>query len=824
MRLFYLSFFICISFLVQGQSKQITSSEIFHKIEQFANTATLMYVAAHPDDENTRLISWLTNAKHVNTVYLSLTRGDGGQNLIGTEKGKLLGLLRTQELLEARKIDGGHQWFTRANDFGYSKTATETLKIWDEEKILSDVVWAIRKHRPSVIITRFNPDSNGDTHGHHTSSAILAMKAFDLAADSTAYPNQLKHVAPWQPKRLFYNTSWWAYGSREAFKKIDKSDFISIDVGQFLPMLGRSNNEIAALSRSKHACQGFGAELQRGSQTEWLRLLKGDLPTNGLLLQGVKNGFSEYEQIQQSIQNLKREFNFKNPSESLHALIDVAKLVKKQLPESAFKKQKIREVNELILLAGGIYMEWTTEKAYGVSGNSVTTSFEFTNRGGHEVSLLKSVFPKTDSVGTIGENKSHKKTEVFTLPVLDISTPYWLKAPMQGMGMYTVADKTMIGKPENKPAVQQSVQLSFKEFGYQISSVIPLQFKKIDPTKGEVYEPFYIVPPVAVNLPNSVYLFADNMAQTIPVKVTSFVDNAKGNVRLEAGMEWIFSQSQSYHIEQAGGTQTVYFQAIPPQKQSVDTLRAAVTYSGNTYFNSLSVVDYDHIDKQMVFMPAKAVIERINLKVADVKIAYVQGSGDDLPESLRQIGLRVDELKPEEITTDRLKKYDVVVLGIRAFNTVPELAYKQESLWAFAKQGGVVISQYNTTRGLVSENISPLPLKLSRNRISQENAELTILAPKHKAVTAPNKITQADFTNWIQERGLYFADEWDESFVPILEGNDTGENPKQGMLLVAKTGEGYYVYTGLSFFRELPAGVPGAYRLFANLLSLNVDE
>ena len=311
-----------LSTLFSAQSVSHSSAEIYDDLLRLQNNTTVMYLAAHPDDENTRVISWLTHEKHVDAVYLSLTRGDGGQNLIGTEKGELLGLLRTQELLEARKVDKGRQWFTRALDFGYSKTATETLKFWDKQKILSDVVWAIRKNKPEIIITRFDPNSNGETHGHHTASAILAMEAFDLAADPKAFPEQLKYVKTWQVKRMFYNTSWWFFGSRENFEKADKSELYSLNVGNYYPNLGISNNEISAKSRSKHACQGFGMALERGSEMEYLKLLKGDKPKSNDIFEGIQLK-SDNKIVQNQLDQLVADFNFKNPQLTLKNLLSV---------------------------------------------------------------------------------------------------------------------------------------------------------------------------------------------------------------------------------------------------------------------------------------------------------------------------------------------------------------------------------------------------------------------------------------------------------------------------------------------------------------------
>lgn len=811
MKLIWTFCFAIHCFILISQSQPKSSSELYEDLKRLENTATVMYVAAHPDDENTRLISWLENARHVNTVYLSLTRGDGGQNLIGTEKGDLLGVLRTQELLEARKIDGGKQWFTRAIDFGYSKTATESLQIWDKEEILGDVVWAIRLHRPDVIITRFDPNSNGETHGHHTSSAILAEEAFDLAGDPNAYPEQLQHVETWQPRRLFFNTSWWFFGSRENFEKADKSDMLSIDVGEYLPILGISNNEIASLSRSKHACQGFGSALQRGSETEWLKLLKGDMPDNGDLLQGVAPTLND--QMQKKIENIIDHFDFRKPYLSTKPLLELYQESEiKNLPSE--KKDQLRD---LILATQGIYTELVTSQSYAVEGDSIDLQLEVTNRGNTDV-VLREIGAKEHDLEALRIIRPNERFEqIFsTLVNGKISSPYWLEETPTGMGMYTVHDQKNIGKPENAVSMSKSVALVIQ--GVPIGIEIPVSTKNVDRAKGEIYEPFYIVPPVAVNLLEPVYLFSDNESQTITAKVTSFTDQASGMVKLENGEHWNISEAKPFSIARKGESQFVNFTVTPPAEQNISELKASATYKGTTYSNSYEVVNYDHIDKQVLFRPSTAKIGKIKMQVPDVKVGYIQGSGDDVPQSLRQVGVNVTEIS--ESQWNNLTNFDVVMVGIRAFNVLENGNLLAERIKNFAENGGTVIVQYQTSRGLETEDFAPFTLQLGRERISQENANLKFLYPEHRLLNSPNQITQADFEDWVQERGLYFANNWSEEYTPIFEGNDLGETPKQGSLLIAEVGQGVFVYTGLSFFRELPAGVPGAYRLMMNLLAL----
>jgi len=833
MKYLHLLFLVALSTISLSQSNQKSSSELYNDLQKLANSATVMYVAAHPDDENTRLISWLTNSKHANTVYLSLTRGDGGQNLIGTEKGDLLGVLRTQELLEARKVDGGNQWFTRALDFGYSKSATETLELWDKEKILGDVVWAIRVHKPDVIITRFDPDSNGRTHGHHTASAMLAMEAFDLAGDKSAYPEQLEFVDTWQPRRLFYNTSWWFYGSRENFEKADKSDMLSVDVGEYFPTLGMSNNEIASLSRSKHACQGFGSSLQRGSQDEWLRLLKGDMPTNGDLLQGIETTWNRYANgMGDDLEQIIAQYEFTEPSGIVDDLITLRAThygSKDDIP--SYQHQAFRE---LLLDASGVYVEVTSRQPYSQQTDSLVLNYEVTNRSpftANETTISLPSYTKTIEIGLLAANEEKSGTVTVANPKSSGTvTPYYLQKQHNGF-VYNYQPYTQQkdgGKPENAPNLSYEISFNFQELTKELKN-IPIRqtkavmYKTVDPAKGEKYEPFYITPPIAINFTDQVYLFGNNEPQEIEVVVSSFADNVEGEVQIDAGLDWITSGAQPFSIAHARSKQTLTFTVIPPQSQKSSELKASAKIGEQSYFDAFHEVDYAHIQKQFVFLPAKASIGKIEMIVPDVSVAYINGSGDEVAENLHNVGVDIQEVDQSVWMSESLNQFDVAVVGIRAFNTLDNAAQLKTSLQKFAEDGGTVIVQYQTSRGLKIDDFAPHKLRVGRDRISQEDATLRFVNPKHALVNTPNKITQIDLDNWVQERGLYFASEWGEEYEPIFAGNDTGEDEKQGMLLVADVGEGKFVYTGLSFFRELPAGVPGAYRIMMNLLALGEE-
>ena len=782
-----------------SQSTPYSSSEIYDDLLRLRNNVTVMYVAAHPDDENTRIISWLTHEKHVDAVYLSLTKGEGGQNLIGAEKGELLGLLREQELLEARKTDKGRQWFTRAVDFGYSKNTEDTFQHWDREQLLADVVWAIRVNRPEIIITRFHPDSNGKTHGHHTASAQLAMEAFELAADPNAYPEQLIYVETWKPRRLYYNTSWWFYGSKEAFDLADKSNMVEVEVGSYFPHLGISNNEIASKSRSKHASQGFGTALARGTETEWLELLKGTPPKNNDIFEGIDMGWKDPE-FNSGINKLITSFDFKAPSKSIPEL--------KKLLESAADNDQKAKIVDIILKSQGIYFEWTTAENSGTEGQKIDTELEITNRSSGAITYVLEDFENV----IVAPNSSVTRKINYTLP----SSAARHISPGNLNNFYHISPYNT-GESYHKGEIYQTVQFDIGET--LIQHKIALQQKTVDPSVGEKYEPFYSVPPFVLNFSKPVYMF-NGTPQSVHVEVISYKPDQKAIVALKTNSGFRISPPKNFVSGNPGSSQIFTFKISPSDKLENAEITAEVNWNGKIYSSTMQTVDYDHIQRQILLSKSKVAFKNANIKIPDVNIGYIAGSGDDIPASLQQFGMKVTEIDLNSFTPENLKEFDVIILGIRAYNVQNKLKDFNKDLWEFVHGGGAVIVQYNTSRELLTEEIAPFPLKLGRNRISEENSAVKILQPEHAVFNYPNKIISADFDGWEQERGLYFADSWSKEIIPLLEGNDSGESPQQGILLTGNYGKGTYVYTGLSFFRELPAGVTGAYRLFMNLLAL----
>lgn len=819
-------FSFSVSNCLAQQPAKPSSVALYNQIQKLNFLGSVLYIAAHPDDENTRLISWLSNDKKAQTAYLSLTRGDGGQNLIGSELRELLGVIRTQELIEARKIDGGMQFFSRANDFGYSKNPDETLDIWNKEEVLSDVVWAIRKFQPDVIINRFDHRSPGTTHGHHTSSAMLSFEAFDKVNDATVFPNQLKYVSTWQPKRLFFNTSWWFYGSREKFENADKTNLAEINTGTYYTTLGKSNQEIAALSRSRHQSQGFGSTGSRGDDNEYLEFLKGEkLTDKNNIFEGINTTWSRIEggkTIGDILTNVEKNFDFKNPSASIPELIKAYNLIQ-NLKDTHWKIIKTVEIKKIIAGCAGLFLEAVSDVQEATPNSTIKVKLETINRSAikmnwNTIQTVPNVMI-TQEVSPLENNKGVAKTIELLLPENTKYTyPYWLQEPGT-IGMYRVDSQENIGIPDVLREIKVTFLIDIN--GTTIPFERNVVYKYNDDVKGEVYQPLDIVPIVTSKLNEKVYIFNSNRSKTVTVKAKAGKDAISGTIKLSLPEDWSVSPAEiPFIINKKGGEVLAVFKVSPSKEASEVDIKSIVTVNNQVFDKEKIDIDYPHIFKQMVLQPATAKGIRLKIKTKNEKIAYIMGAGDEIPKSLEQMGYSVVIIKPEHISTELLAPYDVVMTGIRAYNTVNALATKQKILLDFVKNGKTMIVQYNTLGDFVTDNFSPYKLKISRDRVTDENAEVRFLAPNHQVLNYPNKITTDDFKGWTQEQGLYYPSEWDAAFTPILSSNDKGETPKDGALLVAKYGKGNYIYTGLSFFRELPVGVSGAFRLMANLIAI----
>lgn len=817
----YFLFTVCLS--VVAQTIQYNPSDILLNLQKLNTVGSVLYIAAHPDDENTRLLAYLAKEKKLRTAYLSLTRGDGGQNLIGKEQGDALGIIRTQELLAARRVDGAEQFFTRAIDFGYSKTPEETLKFWNKDSILSDMVWVIRHFKPDVIICRF-PTTGEGGHGHHTASAILALEAFEAAADPKKFPEQLNYTSIWKTKRLFWNTFNFSSGNTIAPGQL------KINIGAYNSLLGKGYGEVASESRSMHKSQGFGSAKLRGEIVEYFKLLKGD-SVKADLFEGIDQSWRRFKttaKLQKLIHSCVLNFNPSAPEKTIPGLITVRKelqSIKETEPGIIYwKNLKLKEAETLLLACSGLWLEAFSNEFSGVPGNSAQLYTQIIKRNQANIHLKKIIWPvNNDSTMDL----SLKTNELYTfnhytkIPEnTPFSTPYWLEKKHRN-NLFFIADKHLIGQAENNPAL--SVKYEIEADGITFMVERGINYKYTDPIKGEVYRPFEILPPAQLNFSEKLMVFGEATTKTIQLIIKANADNVKGLVKINVPDDWtaILKQNE-FSLSKKNDELIVDVSVTPSQKSTATNLSAELNINGKNYSKNISRIEYEHIPYQFMLNEAEISLIKIDLKKSGINIAYIPGAGDEIPACLKQMGYNVSELNDELIRTRNLSEFNAIITGIRAYNTNTYLQAHYEKLMSYVNNGGNFIVQYNTNSrvGPVMAKIGPYPFTISRNRVTDETAEVTFTNPAHNIFNFPNSISKKDFEGWVQERGIYFASEIDKNYESLLLMNDSNENPLAGSLITCKYGKGNFVYTGLSFFRQLPACVPGAYRLLANLLSI----
>ena len=819
---------ICLLLLIFSQTtlfaqsqKSYTSSEILQQIKKLNVLGSVLYIAAHPDDENTRLLAYLANEKLVRTGYLSLTRGDGGQNLIGDEQGIDLGLIRTQELLSARRIDGAEQFFSRAYDFGFCKTPEEALKTWGHDKILSDVVWVIRKFRPDVIISRFPEDSRAG-HGHHAASGILAREAFDAAADPAKFPEQLQQgVTVWQAKRMLWNT--FNFGNTNT----QSEDQFKLDAGMYNPLLGKSYGELAALGRSQHKSQGFGVPAQRGEAIEYFATIKGDKPANDLL-DGVDISWKRtgnQNAVQSTIDSIYKNYSAEHPENSVPQLVRLYRKIA-AIKDEYWKEQKQNDIKKLLEYSSGLFMEATAASQYAVVGDSVKITTTINNRMG--IAITNVDVNMYDIYHGFDALKKNTNTifglSVYMRPDQKVSQPYWLENKMD-KGSFNISDQQQIGKAENEPL---SILFGATIEGENFKFKKPIRYKYTDPVKGEIYQPVQLIYPVNINSAPSMLIFKNDDV------------NVKRNIHFTLQANMTINEQAQFKYNNNSKSVTVFDSVIHMNKgerKFVDvTINSDVVAKNSKdfygdklsskvfhqdQFYSLHKINYDHIPEVNYNYYDQVPVLKIDLKTAGSLVGYIAGAGDKVPQALEQMGYRVVMLKQADITIANLKQFDAVVTGVRAYNINEWLSNSYDPLMQYVNDGGVLLTQYNTSNaiGPVKAKMSPYPFNISRNRVTDEDATVNFLLPDHPALNYPNKITQKDFEGWVQERSIYNAENIDGNYQRILSMKDPNENEQDGSLIIANYGKGRFVYTGLVFFRELPAAVPGAYRLFANLIA-----
>jgi LmbE family N-acetylglucosaminyl deacetylase len=813
--------FVLSAFKISAQVPSLSSSEIFQNIKKLNVLGSVLYIAAHPDDENTLMLSYLSKDQLVRTGYLSLTRGDGGQNLIGAEQGYNIGVIRTQELLGARRIDGAQQFFSRAYDFGFSKTRDETLHFWDKDKVLGDVIWMIRKFQPDVIITRFPPDARAG-HGHHQTSAYLAEQGFSMAADPKAYPDQLKFVKTWQAKRLVWNTYTPGFTNKQPLE--EKTPFISIEIGGYNPVLGKSYTEIAAESHSQHKSQGFGSSAQRGERIDYF-LHKVGAPADKNLFDGIDLSWKRVKGSQKTqalINETIKRFSVNQPSASIADLLKINAELSKLDSSDIYIKTKKEEVKDLLVQCAGLWFETNPATFSGVAGDSAAVAISVVKRSDYPVKLVSLQWTgKTqDSLLNLalGTNELNSFAKKALLPTtLKISQPYWLEKPID-KGLFQIDNQQDIGYPQNRP--ETVTKYTFEIGGQQFTFERPWIYKFADPAEGEIYRPFEIRPIVTTTITEPVFIFSSLDPKTVTMVVEAQRTNVKGTLKPVLAPGWK-SVPETADFNLSAKYQQQYFSFIitPPSANSEVTLKAIATVDGKAFDKSIKTIAYRHIPSQTIFPVSEAKLAHIDVKTSVKNIGYIAGAGDDVPTALRQMDCQVTMLNESGLAKD-LGMYDAIVVGVRAYNTEDYLANYQGKLMDYVKNGGTMVVQY-TIPGQKVKQIGPFPIELGRERVTEEDAEMRFLLPEHSLLNYPNKITQKDFDGWIQERGLYFAQDWDKkNYQALFSSNDKEEGKKEGSVLYAQYGKGHYIYTGLSFFRELPAGVTGAYRLFANMISV----
>jgi len=788
-----------------------------HALDRIATTGRVLYVGAHPDDENTRLLAYLANHRHLTVAYLSMTRGGGGQNLIGREQDELLDVIRTEELLAARRLDGAMQRFTRMRDFGYSKTADETLAIWDHEQALADVVWVIRSFQPDVIITRF--DELPPNHGHHTASAILAREAFVAAADPSRFPEQLTGgIDPWPAERLVLNVPQWREGP-------PPTGALELDVGAYDPRLGLGYGELAALSRSQHKSQGFGVAGERGPLVERFVAVAGAKPLTDIL-EGVKVGWDRFgtrgARVGKALDQARRALERDHPERALPALLQ-AQAALDALPDVSRVRDARLALDQIIAATAGVFVRATAARAGAVPGSTVPVHVEMLRRLPASVRADDVVFPNLAPVQVEAPLALNEKRDITAdVPIPDsaaISTPYWLAEPSLP-GRQVVQDLRLVGLP--KGPVPLSVGIDLTVDGRHVHLDTPVVYAWTDPVQGERARTFLVVPPATVTPARQAVMFANDKAAAVALRVRAGKDDLQGDVRLHLPVGWSAEPPNvAVELAHAGDEATVQFRVTPPANAGGMDIHPTIAVAGTSWSYREDVIDHPHIPEQVVLQPARLRLVPLKLQLPHGLIGYVQGSGDTIAEDLAHVGLTVQLLDDDEIRSGDLGRYQAIVVGIRAYNTRAVLRSAHDHLMQYVEHGGTLVVQYNTNNRLAPLDIpiGPFPLTIGRDRVTDENAAMVPVDPQQPVLLTPNHLDAADFAGWVQERGLYFAETWDPRYQPIFRAADPGEQPLLGGLLVARYGRGHYVYTGLAFFRQLPAGVPGAYRLFANLLA-----
>ncbi len=822
----------------QNNGGVMPSASILQSLRKLQVLGSVLYIAAHPDDENNSLLPYLAKEKMYRTAYLSLTRGDGGQNLIGPEQGIELGMIRTKELLAAREIDGAEQYFTSAYEFGFSKSMDEALQVWDRKKVLADAVWVIRNYKPDVIIARFPPDARAG-HGHHSASAQIAREAFVAAADPGQFSEQLTNgVTVWQAKRILWNT--FNFGGANT----TSNDQFKIDVGVFNPLEGKSYGEIGGEARSMHKSQGEGRPRRKGEILEYFTTIAGEAPTQSLL-DGVSTDWTRLGQnavsISTAIDSVIAAYNPLQPALSLPALVNIYEQIK-GLPVSVWKTHKLNMLQQIIEAAAGLSVEAFTVSEKAVQGDSIGFTCAINNRSTAVVRLENIAVSNQAFTKQVGQQLIQNKNYNYAVNMLPVVSknqfqPYWLQQPKKTDGMFLVNDYTVLGKAWNDPTI--SVQFTCTIEGTVFTITRPLLQKYVDLVKGECMQPFILIPPYELVVKPTVVLTnvlsekgKKNTATPLQLTVLSnqekqmrasvrytLLDQKTGKQVYEKGLDSVFKDAKTSAI---GVPLASFYNPAIVSNSVIASVEVTSNKGGQNYDEHLQKIVYDHIPNTHYLTKDIVKIVDEPIRVKGLRVGYIAGSGDLTEEALVQLGYRVEKITAANCTPQYLAGFDAIVTGVRAYNVNAFLKDGYQTLLQYVQNGGNLIVQYNRTgtNGLTPP-MAPYPFTISGgSRVTEENAEVVFSIPSHPILQSPNAITARDFEGWIQERSTYQATAIDARYEAPLLMHDKNEQPSSGSLITCAYGKGNFSYVGLALFRQLPAGVSGAYKLLANLIAL----
>lgn len=864
MRKFFLLVFFLLTFL--NPKAQVRSpyddgvAGLGQLLKRLQTTASALHTGAHPDDEDSALLALLARGKGARTAYLSLNRGEGGQNRIGGELFEALGIIRTEELLQARRLDGAEQFFTRVVDFGFSKTLTESAKIWDERIVLADLVRAIRKYRPLVVISRFT-GTPADGHGQHQLAGYLTIKAFRLASDPNQFPEQIQEgLLPWQPLKL--------YVSQGFFVDPRNQPTLLLNAGEYSFLHGRSYYEIAIEGRSKHRSQEMGSLELRGPQTVGLRLVDSLVSTSS-----EKDIFDGIDTSITGISKITGE-NRKEFVEKLRLLEAIAKqALEKYNPFAPYQltpilargiqickeaeiltenpdakmlvKIKKEEFIQSLLLANGIQIDALSDIETPIAEESFQIAVrifiaknsplkfekvEIKAPENWKIEPIEEPFRKSENLALDREKPFYVKFFRASVPKNEKPTqPYWLELPRKGY-IFDWSKTNYPLLPFSPPILKAEITVKINRVSFKVEKEVEYRFA--DPTEGEMRRHLQVIPRLHLQITPDLLIVPTSSKANYILKVrvvNNSDDTVQGTLRLKASEEFTITPKE-IRFSLRGKQQDFFNFSLQSKAKagSYQVIAEALTEYG-VFDQTMFKVSYPYIQTHRYYKTAQTNVKVFDLKIIPVRVGYIMGSGDDVPEAIRRMGLEVELLDGETLSTEDLSKYDVIVVGIRASETRPDFQANNDRLLNYIRNGGVLIVQYQQ-QDYTRKNLTPFPAKIepvirngqrfSNLRVTDENAPVRILVPDHPIFNYPNKITDEDWKDWVQERNLYCFTEFDSRYIPLLESHDEGEPENFGGMLYAEIGKGKYIYTAYTWFRQLPAGVPGAYRIFANMLSL----